>query len=126
LTHRYTLPSTERLKSKKSIDALFLNGQRHSVGTLRILHARSAEPGIRVGVGVSSKLFRRAVDRNRIKRQLRECYRLQKNILSERIAPTAGIDIFFIYTDKEVPDYAQLFAQLQKGLTKLVTIYQAG
>jgi ribonuclease P protein component len=125
LTQRFTLPSAQRLKSKKSIDALFSNGQRLSVGSLRIFHARNSVSGVCIGVGVSSKLFRRAVDRNRIKRQLRECYRLQKAILSQQASAPTGIDIFFIYTDKEMPAYAQLFANMQKGLSKLVTIYQA-
>lgn len=125
MTQRYTLPSAQRLKSKKSIDALFNNGQRLSVGSLRIFHTRTGVAGVRIGVGVSSKLFRRAVDRNRIKRQLRECYRLQKAILSQQASAPTGIDIFFIYTDKEMPEYTQLFAHMQKGLSKLVTIYQA-
>ena len=125
LTNRYTLPAAQRLKSKKSIDSLFGTGQRTTLGCLRILHARSGEPGVRIGVGVSAKNFRRAVDRNRIKRQLRECYRLQKDIVSVVAAKKPGLDIFFVYTDKELPDYQHLFSQMQKGLTKLLAIHQA-
>lgn len=92
---------------------------------MRIFHARSGEPGVRIGVGVSAKNFRRAVDRNRIKRQLRECYRLQKDILHTVSLQKPGLDIFFVYTDKELPDYQHLFSQMQKGLTKLLAIHQA-
>ncbi len=125
MTKRYTLPAGQRLKSKKSIDALFASGQRLNVGCLRIFYADSTVAGVRIGVGVSSKNFRRAVDRNRIKRQLRDCYRLQKEILTFQVAGPKGVDLFVVYTDKELPDYQLLFSNMQKALTKLSVIYQA-
>jgi len=125
LTQRYTLSSAQRLKSKKSIDGLFNTGQRSVVGPLRIFHARSNEKGIRMGVGVSAKNFKRAVDRNRIKRQMRECYRLQKEILLAIAQEPKGLNLFFVYTDRELPEYAHLFSQMQKGLTKLLALYQS-
>ncbi|MFM7645323.1 MAG: ribonuclease P protein component [Sphingomonadales bacterium] len=124
MAKRYTLTAAQRLKSKKSIDALFSSGQRLNVGCLRILHAHSSTPGVHFGVGVSAKNFKRAVDRNRIKRQLRESYRLQKEVLATLATQPKGIDLFVLYTDKELPEYQHLFSQLQKGLQKLLSFYQ--
>jgi ribonuclease P protein component len=124
LAKRYTLTAAQRLKSKKSIDALFSSGQRLNVGCLRIFHGHSQAPGIRFGVGVSAKNFTRAVDRNRIKRQLRECYRLQKEMLATVTVQPKGLDLFVVYTDRELPDYHHLFSQLQKALTKLSAFYE--
>ncbi|MFM8806253.1 MAG: ribonuclease P protein component [Sphingomonadales bacterium] len=127
LTKRFTLSAAQRLKSKKSIDALFNQGQRLSVGSIRIFHGPAAAQGIRMGVGVSAKHFPSSVDRNRIKRQLRDCYRLQQEIVSGAVALSGGgIDIFVVYTEKELPDYHHLFTLMQKGLTKLVAHYQRG
>jgi len=78
-----------------------------------------------MGVGVSAKNFKRAVDRNRIKRQMRECYRLQKEILLAIAQEPKGLNLFFVYTDRELPEYAHLFSQMQKGLTKLLALYQS-
>lgn len=96
------------------------------MGSIRIFHGPAAVKGVRMGVGVSAKHFPNAVDRNRIKRQLRDCYRLQQEIVSGIIMVSGGIDIFIVYTEKELPDYHHLFAWMQKGLTKLVTFYQKG
>lgn len=126
MTKRYTLSADQRLKSKKSIDALFNQGQRLTVGSIRIFHGPAATKGVRMGVGVSAKHFPSAVDRNRIKRQLRDCYRLQQEIVSGAMALPVGIDIFIVYTEKELPDYHHLFTLMQKGLTKLIAHYQKG
>ena len=119
MTKRYTLSAAQRLKSKKSIDALFNQGQRLTVGSIRIFHGPAATKGVRMGVGVSAKHFPSAVDRNRIKRQLRDCYRLQQEIVSGTLASPGGIDIFVVYTEKELPDYHHLFTLI---LTILIRI----
>lgn len=115
----HTLGSSERLKSRKAIEALFSDGLRLHTGSLRFLYRMVTEPGLRIGVGVSSRHFKRAVDRNRIKRQLRECYRLQKQLLQVVPDRGQGMEFFIIYSDKKMPVYADLFLQLQQGLQQL-------
>ena len=76
--------------------------------------------GLRAGVSVSSRNFPRATDRNRVKRLLRETYRLQKHLLQEAIPPTQGLDLFFVYTDKVLPEFAMLKTQMETALQKIV------
>lgn len=119
---RHTFGKAERLKSRKSIDALFKEGQRFNMGSIRVLYRKVAQPGIRVGVGVSARQFKLAVERNRVKRLLRESYRLQKQILASVVEHCKGVDIFFIYTAPDMPVYSALAPQVEKILTKLNTI----
>jgi ribonuclease P protein component len=101
---QFTLGRQERLKSRKSIDQLFSEGQRFSQPPIRILYRKTSSTGLKYGVAVSSKLFKKAVDRNRVKRVLREAWRLQKNEFEKQLTEKGqGLDVFFIYTDKELP-----------------------
>ena len=78
---------------------------------------------VQAGVGVSARNFRKAVDRNRIKRLLRECYRLNKLSLHERIRQSnKPIAVFFLYTGKELPEYALLDEKMKLVITKLESL----
>ena len=116
---RNTYGKAERLKSRKSIDQLFKEGQRFNMGVVRVFYNPAQQPGLRAGVGVSARLFKSAVDRNRIKRQLRECYRLQKHIISSVGNTTAGLDLFFIYTAKDFTDFRELYQCMERALLKI-------
>ena len=119
MTTRYTLGKTERLKSRKAIDHLFAKGQRFNVGALRVYFLPVEMEGVRAGVTVSSRNFSKAVDRNRIKRLLRETYRLQKNLLAEVVPANKGLDLFFVYTEKQLPEFLSLKNQMEKALLKI-------
>lgn len=119
MTTRYTLGKTERLKSRKAIDHLFEKGQRFKVGALRVYFLPVENEGLRAGVAVSSRNFSNAVDRNRIKRLLRETYRLQKNLLVKALPAKRGLDLFFVYTEKELPEFLPLKIQMEKALLKI-------
>jgi ribonuclease P protein component len=113
-----TLGKNERLKSRKALDVLFQKGNRFTVSPIRVFWNKTEEPGIRVGVGVSAKHFKKAVDRNRIKRQLRESYRLQKSAVTT-VATEKGLHIFFIYTDTVLPDFSMLKLKVEQAREKI-------
>ena len=103
----FGLKKTERLCSKKAIDALFSGTDSKSLSAfpIRVVYRHTEEAGFRILVSVSKKRFRHAVDRNRVKRQLREAYRLNKHLLSPIDSSCSGcMDIAFIWlTDQHKP-----------------------
>ena len=123
---QFTIGGNERLKSRKQIEQLFAEGKSFVVNPFRIyfiekLNVHDPMLNIQFGIGVSSKNFKRAVDRNRIKRLTREAWRLQKNELKEKIK-TSGkqLNVFFIYTGKEVPDFTIVKDKVAVALKKLL------
>lgn len=87
----YTLGSQERIKSTKLIDMLFSGGNSQSIVAypLRVVYMKGVREAdaqqTQIMVSVSKRHFKRAVKRNRVKRQIREAYRLNKNLLSEKL-----------------------------------------
>ena len=78
------------------------------------------QPPLIFGIAVSNKNFKRAVDRNRIKRLTREAWRLQKNELKEKLKIKGKqLNVFFIYTNKELPDYQLVKDKVAVALKKL-------
>lgn len=83
---RFTYPESEKLKSRKTIDRLFSEGTSVSKFPLRLVYVANEGPElIKIGVSVSKKHFKKAVDRNYFKRCLREAYRLNKQLLMEKL-----------------------------------------
>jgi ribonuclease P protein component len=115
----------EKLKSRKLIEELFARGKSISVFPIRILYIFSAlrtdeKPLLQVGVSVSKRNFKRAVDLNGIKRLLREAYRLQKKELLELMTEQKKKGfVFFIYTEKQLPEYPIVFDTMTKCLSAL-------
>jgi ribonuclease P protein component len=127
---QFTLGKDERLKSRKQIEKLFAEGKSFVVNPFRVYFVVNGLPiavgrsmvngSLQFGVGVSNKNFKRAVDRNRIKRLTREAWRLQKNELSEKTKTTQKqLNVFFIYTGKELPDFKTVKDKVAVALKKL-------
>ncbi len=124
---QFTLGKEERLKSRKQIEQLFDKGKSFAITPFRVyflinemLNAQRTMFNVQFGVGVSAKNFKKAVDRNRIKRLIREAWRLQKNELSEKAkAVQRQLNVFFIYTGKELPDFTTVKDKVALALKKL-------
>jgi len=121
----FTYQKTEKLKSRKLLQQLFAQGKTFSVFPVKVFYmpmTGTAVSSVQAGVGVSARNFRKAVDRNRIKRLLRECYRLNKTSLHTTVDRSGKkLAVFFLYIGKELPDYILLTEKMQLALTKLET-----
>ena len=117
---RATLGKKERLKSRKLIGQLFSEGKRMAVPPFRINYIlKTGVPKkLQAGVTVSTRYFKKASDRNKIKRQTREAWRLQKAELNELLQ--GDLAVFFVYTEKELPEYAALHAAVGKAILQLI------
>ena len=122
-TQRYTFKKDEKLKSRKTIEQLFKEGKSFSNFPFRVLwkFAEDAKAPIQTGFAVSSKHFKKAVDRNRIKRLMREAYRLQKNEL-QSLLTQKQLAVFIIYVGNELPVYDFIFEKTNHVLTRLIKI----
>lgn len=122
---RYTFRREERLKSKKLIDQLFAEGKGISSNPIRLLYLpqESENRFPQVLFTVSKRNFKRAVDRNRIKRQMREVYRLHRDRYFPSEAKNAYL-LAFIYTAKEKIPYNILEKKLNLALERLKTADQ--
>ena len=99
----FTYPKKERLKSKTTIGLLFSEGKSVSKYPLRLVYRQAevdAAEKIKMGVSVSKKYFKRAVDRNYFKRVLRETYRLNKHLLLDNIQEPYSLMFFYQTKDK--------------------------
>lgn len=119
-------PKKEKLKSKKLIDQLFVEGQSISAFPLRMVYLPTTfeDPVIaKAGVSVSKRNFKTAVDRNRIKRLLRESYRLNKVNYFNNLSTQYALMILYIGKDKPTLEQVEtkmndLFEKFLKNVSK--------
>ena len=106
---KLTYPKSEKLKSKNTIDLLFSEGKSVGKYPLRLVYVASdfgENVPIKMGVSVSKKYFKKAVDRNYFKRVLRETYRLNKNILLDQLGKPYAF--MFLYQSKDRLSYEEI------------------
>ncbi len=116
---RFTLRPFEKLKSRKLIDQVFKNGRSFSHFPFRVIYLFPEDNNsfLQTAFSVGTKNFKRAVDRNRIKRLMREAYRLQKNLLQKELKEKKqNLIVFIIYTGNELP----LFEAIRDGMDSLL------
>lgn len=99
--NRFTYPKTEKLKSRSTIDLLFSEGKSVAKYPLRLVYVPVTDTAvpIQTGVSVSKKYFKKAVDRNYFKRVLRETYRLNRHLLTEKLEKPYAF--MFLYQTKD-------------------------
>ena len=113
----FTYNTHEKLKSKKGIEKLFSEGKSVSAYPLRMVYVKNGELN-KVGVSVSKRNFKLAVDRNRIKRLLREAYRLNKNQFIE--ADVTDYSIMILFINKDFPDFELVNEKTKKLFCKFI------
>lgn len=121
MTH--TLTKSERLNKKKVIDCMFSgNARSFAVFPLRVVYLpiEDLETSASILVSVSKRRFKRAVKRNRVKRQIREAYRLHKqSLLDVLYARQQRLAIAFIYLSDELLDSALIEERMKIALCRI-------
>ena len=105
----FNYPKEEKLKSKITIGLLFTEGKSVSKYPLRLVYCQQKKEEnqlIKIGVSVSKKYFKKAVDRNYFKRVLRETYRLNKHLLIPHLDEPFAF--MFFYQTKERLSYDEI------------------
>jgi ribonuclease P protein component len=119
----------EKLKGLKLHEHVFSQGKSFTVFPIKIFYLQPDVPldfPAKVGVGVSTRNFKKAVERNRIKRLLRESYRTEKLLLHKYLKEhNRQVIVFLLYIDKTLPNFKTLktkmpliFEQLIKRLNE--------
>lgn len=124
MTSSFKFRKTERLISQKEIDFLFTNGHSLFIHPFRIVWTiRETTPShlpAAVAISVPKKRFKRAVDRNRIKRLIREAYRLNKGLFYDSLPEGLGVvNLMFIYSASEILPYSQISHKITIVLKRL-------
>ena len=127
MSENFFFPKTEKLCSDKLIDRLFTEGNRE-IGSFPVRLVYLQVPpeeisGINILVSVSKRHFKRAVKRNRVKRQLREYYRLNSQKLKSILAANnQGLLLALIYTDGKLWSTEKLNKRLDSAFEKLLSV----
>ena len=121
LKMKFTYNKAEKLKSNKLIDTLFVHGKSISVYPLRLVFLEatfSESVKLKTGVSVPKRNFKKAVDRIRIKRLMREAYRLNKSEVFNNI--TTQYAFMILYIGKEKTTYPKLEAAMKQLFKKFI------
>ncbi|MBQ5624016.1 MAG: ribonuclease P protein component [Alistipes sp.] len=126
----YTLPRSERIRSLKAIRRLFSEGRGGFVYPIRYMalssdsaqseESKSEQRGVEVLFSVPKKFHKRANKRNLLKRRMREAYRLNRQLLVEKLGAQAKeLDLALIYSAKELHSYKTIENVIRKVLEQV-------
>jgi len=119
----FTFKKAEKLCSKKDIELLYKSGSSKTFYPLKIFWKVSkfeSKYPTRVLITVPKRLYKRAVDRNLMKRRIREAYRYAKpNLYAELLKKELQLDILIMYVGKEKEEFVVVQKSLETGLKKL-------
>ena len=118
---------SERIVSQKLIDELFSGNGSHSLAAfpLRAVYmlrpVAAAEPPVQLLISVPKRRFKHAVDRNRVKRQLREAFRLSKQLLADHVPAGQQVALAFIWLSDQHQPSAAIAHRVQSLLKRIAS-----
>lgn len=102
----YKFPKSEKLRLKRHLEELFKSGQTQHVSPLSVKFLKFKNSGTNLcGVSVPKRKFKKAVDRNRLKRQMREAYRLNKHLI---VNDELHFHLMFVYSSHQKLKYEDI------------------
>ena len=127
LASRFTLRKEERICSRLQIEELFSSGRSASLTTfpLRIVYLegerKDGDPALQMLVSVPKRHLKHAVDRNRVKRQVREAYRKHKHQLAELMESREGkkMSVAFLWLDGKLHPSDEIDGKVGQMLTRI-------
>ena len=122
----FNYPKNEKLKSKITIGLLFCEGKSVSKYPLRLVYLEGSfgeDLPIKIGVSVSKKHFKKAVDRNYFKRVLRETYRLNKCLLTDNLPEPYAF--MLLYQTKDRLSYEEINLKTVQLFEKFLTQFNS-
>lgn len=120
-----TLRKAERVYKRSDVKRLFEgNGKSFSIFPLRVVYILAGSDNedfpARILISVPKRCFKRAAKRNRVKRQIRESYRLNKHLLSQSLKDSSkGVMIAFIWLDKELHTSEEVASKVKIALNRI-------
>ena len=119
----FTYQKADKLKSRKQTQHLFSKGQSMNAFPIKLIYTIESiqENGqLQAGVGAPSRTFRKAVARNKVKRLLREGYRLEKpTFITGTALQGKRVNLFFLYTDATVLSQLEIQEKIKQLLSRL-------
>lgn len=119
---KFTFTKAERVTGAKRVDAIFASGKSFISYPLRVVylqHEQSPIASCSILVTVPKKRIKKAVHRNRVKRLIRESYRLNKALVEDIDLDNQSLDIAFVYVKDTVANYKEIHKGMQKALKQI-------
>lgn len=117
-----TFRKQERLTSLKTIEKLFTEGNVFVLDPYRVfwLKNEDQENCLKIAISVPKKRFKKAVDRNLLKRKTREAFRTQKHELTDNLQINQlKLSVFLVYINDSIVEYSFIEKQMLQVLQKL-------